>query len=182
MATWKRQTSRSRLTQSALMVSVVALIVAGATYASVARSAQSKHATASNGLPGPINPNVSLSARDQQTLARLHAEDPSVTPGAVALLKTVGGSSFYDVHNATGVDCFSVGTANATDELLGSIGCGTGFPSASDPVLDFTVMHGAALSSPTPTGAYTPRSPRKRVTSSDPASARSRRADSLPRR
>lgn len=139
MLSWKRH---SRLAHAALAAAVIALCVAGATYASVARSHRVVQSSAAADLPKPINPNVPLTALDKMALASLHAQDPGITPGAVELLSTVNGSSFYDVQNSTGSDCFSVGVAGATDQVLGSIGCGTGFPSATTPVLDFTVMHG----------------------------------------
>jgi hypothetical protein len=95
----------------------------------------------------PSGQALTLSASDQKQIQELNAESGQHVT-SVAFLLTRNGRSFYRAQNEPGNACYAVGPATpATSTLgiwsLGQIDCKPDFPSATDPVLDFTVLHGS---------------------------------------
>jgi hypothetical protein len=75
------------------------------------------------------------SDRDRDALARMHR------PGAtVSRLAERDGRAYYRL--ASDADCFAVGPAKGTQGRLAQIACMPAFPSAEQPVLDFTAFAG----------------------------------------
>lgn len=69
--------------------------------------------------------------RDEQALQKL-----GVSGSDTALLAVHGDRAYYRV----GGGCYAVGPAVSSDYVFGQIACATGFPSAEQPFLDFTVF------------------------------------------
>jgi hypothetical protein len=83
-------------------------------------------------------PSIDLTARDVDALKRFAQSGDQL--GEAAFLATRGARSYYRIANGTGPDCFAVGPAQPTDYRLGQIMCAAAFPSAEQPLLDFTVL------------------------------------------
>jgi hypothetical protein len=61
---------------------------------------------------------------------------------SVSLLATRVGRSYYRIENSSGQACYAAGPVVHTSYVLGQIQCAADFPSATRPLLDFTVVHG----------------------------------------
>jgi hypothetical protein len=86
-------------------------------------------------------PMTNLTANDQNGLAQFAAHGEGALT-AVSQLTTIGDRAFYRVTNAGGSDCFATGPTAVTEYSMGAILCMPSFPSAKQPVLDFTILHG----------------------------------------
>jgi hypothetical protein len=64
----------------------------------------------------------------------------NLSGAGVELMATRGDRAYYRIV-ATGRTCYGAGPAGP-DYRLGQIGCTSGFPSQSVPILDFSVIHG----------------------------------------
>jgi hypothetical protein len=85
-------------------------------------------------------PAVSLLPIDQRVLAQFAHGGADLTTAST--LGTRGGRLFYVIANSAGSDCYAVGPAAAVRYTLGQVACNAAFPSASAPLVDFTVVHG----------------------------------------
>lgn len=119
---------------------VVALLVVGAALAGTKLAHRTASSPGLGNLPQPGL--VALSAFDSQFLANVASQGPGFSPGSVEGIGVKDTVAFYRVDNTAGPDCFAVGPAVHGTHALGSLGCPLNFPSTSDPVLDFTVLHG----------------------------------------
>jgi hypothetical protein len=93
-------------------------------------------------LPTPLQVGVPLTAMDTATLAGAHQADSAISPTSVDRLRVGASVDLYRVDGADGPPCFATGPRIPTDHVIGFLACAPGFPSASRPVLDFTVFHG----------------------------------------
>jgi len=91
-------------------------------------------ATISNDGGAPIRPLPS----DVATLKGFEQSGKSL--GHISLLATRGERRYFSVANKDGTNCYAVGPAQATEYVLGQVMCADGFPSASQPIMDFTVF------------------------------------------
>jgi hypothetical protein len=113
----------------------------GATMNATLRASLGRMSTRAVGAP------VSLTSADKRFLASFAqggAELTSATP-----LVTRGARTAYQVANTAGSVCYAVGSAApaATGNVLGQVGCVPSFPSASSPLVDFSVVDGGTSSS-----------------------------------
>jgi len=58
--------------------------------------------------------------------------------GNARLISTRSTRNFYEVDKASGGSCYAVGPASVMSYRLGQFECSSGFPSATQPILDFT--------------------------------------------
>jgi hypothetical protein len=114
----------------------------------LARAASSADAAA----PDQVLQRVSVPAGNPVTLlpadvAQIRAMNDQTGQriGSVALILTRNDLGFYRAENAGRNPCYAVGPAKPGSWLLGQIDCKPDFPSATTPVMDFTVMHGPGI-------------------------------------
>jgi hypothetical protein len=93
----------------------------------------------------PIGP-VALTAADQTFLARFTQGAEQLT--TASMLGVRGGRAIYEITNSTGPDCYGVGPMQPASYMLGQVECTAGFPSATSPIADFTVVNGGISSAP----------------------------------
>lgn len=93
----------------------------------------------SSGAPVPLPPG------DQRVLASFAEGGAQLT--TAFLLGVRGGRAIYEIANETGRDCYGVGPMPATNYTLGQVECSPAFPSASSPIVDFSVVNGGVNSS-----------------------------------
>jgi hypothetical protein len=89
---------------------------------------------------------ASLSGADLRMLAQLQAGSgqiagtPKLSLGTVSTIAAHDGRAYYRVANSLGPDCYAVGYVTGSADHIGQVLCSAEFPSATRPVLDFTVM------------------------------------------
>lgn len=106
-----------------------------------------------SGQPGPLDrvsnsgsPFTALLPADREAALRL-----GIDADKVFLLGIRGDRAFYRL----GAECYATGPAQPSDYSFGVVQCSAEFPSAAEPVMDFSVIH-ASGSSETAPGAGTP--------------------------
>jgi hypothetical protein len=82
-----------------------------------------------------------LSATSRQLLNRIQRETGH-SVGPPSLIATNGGRAYYRIPAGDGAYCYGVGDVSVTTVDIGEVQCAPDFPSAKQPILDFTVMHG----------------------------------------
>jgi hypothetical protein len=85
---------------------------------------------------------VSILPHDLWTLQELAAHGASL--GEVSFIRSEARRAYYRIPNSNGADCYAVGPMFSPEYLFGQVACAAGFPSAAQPVLDFTLMHQTA--------------------------------------
>ena len=119
----------------------VALVVAGVTIATALASRRT-HSDPSgpsprlNTISNDGTPFSSLLPADQRALERMGRSHVTTRR-----LGAIGDSAYYKLTTETGV-CYAAGPAVPVTYVFGGIDCPHDFPSAEQPFLDFTVMHG----------------------------------------
>lgn len=146
--------NRRRSTKHVSLIALLLVVLGGSAIASAAtfrlgqhqptnlstRIALSKFSAHTAGTP------VSLTAADEKMLARFKAAGADLT--AVTRLGVRGARVIYEVANTAGSNCYAAGNAQPTGETLGQVECVPGFPSAENPIVDFTVVDGGIPSAP----------------------------------
>jgi hypothetical protein len=146
---------RARRVLRTPLIAILLVMLGGTAIASAARSALgSHHATQSRALVARLS-NVSthatgspvaLTAADQTFLASFAQGGEQLT--TASMLGVRGGRAIYEISNSTGPDCYAVGPMQPASYTLGQVGCTAGFPSATSPIADFTVVNGGISSTP----------------------------------
>jgi hypothetical protein len=136
------------------LIVLLLVMLGGSAIASAATFSLGRHHTAkSDALSGSVSrmstrssgPPVPLPPGDQRVLASFAESGAQLT--AASLLGVRGGRAIYEITNETGPDCYGVGPWPTTSYTLGQVECLPAFPSASSPVVDFSVVNGGVNSS-----------------------------------
>lgn len=127
------------------LVSAVALGATGSDHGRSAtvdsrRSASAPPALDTVSTRGTALDAASLLTADERALRRM-TKPGAREFGAVSVLATLPDSTYYRLANAAGVDCYAVGPAGPNKLRFAQIGCMPAFPSAQQPILDFTFGH-----------------------------------------
>jgi len=137
-------TPRRRVYAGLAVVTAALLAAFAATFGANAGSVRAHSASSSLNRVSSSNygPALPLLPMDVRALARFTESGQSLHD--VSLIGTRGGQAYYRIENSSGGACYAVGPVHATQYRLGQILCSDDFPSASKPVLDFTVVHGGS--------------------------------------
>jgi hypothetical protein len=100
-------------------------------------AAGSKSAAPPVGTLSNVGVPVGLTSADATTVSRLEAAT-GLKIEATSLLGTKASTQFYALRGSAGNNCYATGAAGATAVILGQVRCNAAFPSAAQPILDFT--------------------------------------------
>jgi hypothetical protein len=125
-----------RLGPTAVIVATLTAVAALVAVRTTAGSDNASRAKLNQLSAAGIPVTVSL-PEDLRALGRMHRDQARAT-----LLRTADDRSYYRVVGGSSGDCFAVGPAVPVAFRFGQIACSERFPSAAQPILDFTFFGG----------------------------------------